>query len=256
MQYTLIESKDNKQFKLLKKLDKKKYRDDLSLYLLEGDKFLNESIKYNSIFIDQSKFEQISKKYVLPNDNVYILSTNLFNEISTQVNSQGVIFLIQKEKSNISDINEDVVILDNVQDPGNIGTIIRTLVALDYKNLILTNNCCDIYNSKVLRSSMGAFIHLNIVYESKENILDFLKNNKYNILSTCLSNDSIIYTKAKLESKNAYIFGSEGNGISDEFIENSNQKLIIPISKNVDSLNVGIALGVILYKMKEIGDNL
>lgn len=98
---------------------------------------------------------------------MYIYTLNLFNEISTQVNSQGVIFLIQKEKSNISDINEDVI-LDNVQDPGNIGTIIRTLVALDYKKICSTNNCCDIFNSKVLRSSMGAFIHLNIVYERKK----------------------------------------------------------------------------------------
>lgn len=142
--------------------------------------------------------------------------------------------------------------MDNIQDPGNLGTIIRTLVALDFKTLVLTNDSCDCYNSKVIRSSMGAILKINIVYKDKKDIIDYIKKNGYNIVSTALSDDSVQYSNMKIEKKNAYIFGSEGKGISSEFLDVSNQKIIVPISENVDSLNIGVCLGIIMYKVREL----
>ncbi|VWL85572.1 TrmH family RNA methyltransferase [Oceanivirga miroungae] len=248
-----IESKDNKKYKLLKKLTKKKYRDENNIFIAEGEKFFYESNNFNKIIISSSSYEYYMKKYDLNKYNkIVVLKDNLFNEISTQENSQGVIFIYSKEVSNIDSIKGDIVILDDIQDPGNIGTIIRTMVALDYENLVLTKGSVDVYNPKAVRASMGSIFKLNIIYEERENIINFLNENGYNIYATALASDSKDYRQAKLtKNKNAYIFGHEGGGVSKELLDISN-KLIIPISNKVNSLNVSVSLAVFLYKMREL----
>ena len=248
----LITSFDNKFYKLLKKLDKKKYRDENNIFKAEGEKFLNEDINFNKIIVKESKFEYFDKKYSIGNhDNLTILRDDLFDEVSTQESSQGIMFLYTKNLNNISDINGDVVILDDIQDPGNIGTIMRTMIAVNFKNLILTKGSVDVYNPKTVRATMGGIFKLNIIYETPENIIEFLKKNDYLIVSTALHKDSISYEKIIQKDKNAYIFGNEGGGVSDYLIEQSDIKSIIPIYGDIESLKVSVASGIFLYKMKE-----
>lgn len=248
-----IESKDNKKYKLLKKLSKKKYRDENNIFIAEGEKFFNESNNFNKIIISSKVYEYYKGKYDLSKYNkLVILKDTLFDEISTQENSQGVIFIYSKDVSSIDSINGDIVILDDIQDPGNIGTIIRTMVALNYENLILTKGSVDVYNPKSVRASMGSIFKLNIIYEEREKLINFLLKNKYNIYSTALTEDAVDYRNAKiLKDKNAYIFGHEGGGVSKELL-NISKKLIIPISDKVNSLNVSVSLAVFLYKMREL----
>ena len=133
----VIASSDNKFYKLLKKLDKKKYRDENSIFKAEGEKFLNENINFNKIIVKESRFEYFDERYgISEHDNLTILKDNLFDEVSTQENSQGIIFLYSKNLNTIEDIKGDVVILDDVQDPGNAGTIIRTLIAANFQKLL------------------------------------------------------------------------------------------------------------------------
>lgn len=248
----VIASSENKFFKLLKKLDKKKYRDENNIFKAEGEKFLKENINFNKIIVTESKFDYYENKYDISQyNNLTILSDNLFDKVSNQENSQGIIFLYSKNINNIGDIKGDVVILDNIQDPGNIGTIIRTLEATNFKNLILTNESVDVYNPKTVRATMGGIFKLNIIYETQENIMRFLRNNDYQIITTALEKDSIDYNDVNHLKNNAYIFGNEGNGVSQFFVDNSDIKTIIPIYGDIESLNVSVAVGVFLYKMRE-----
>mgnify|MGYP000881858086 CR=1 FL=1 len=248
----VIASPDNKFYKLLKKLDKKKYRDENSIFKAEGEKFLNENINFNKIIVKESRFEYFDEKYeISKHDNLTILKDNLFDEVSTQENSQGIIFLYSRNLNSINELTGDVVILDDIQDPGNLGTIMRTMEAANFKNLILTKGSVDVYNPKTVRATMGGIFNLNIIYETPENIIKFLKEKKYLIISTALHSNSISYDKIIQKEKNAYIFGNEGGGVSDYFIENSDIKAIIPIYGNIESLNVSIAVGIFLYKMRE-----
>ena len=245
----VIASPDNKFYKLLKKLDKKKYRDENSIFKAEGEKFLNENINFNKIIVKESKFEYFDERYeISKHDNLTVLKDNLFDEVSTQENSQGIIFLYSKNLNTIEDIKGDVVILDDIQDPG---TIIRTMIAANFQNLILTKGSVDVYNPKTVRATMSGIFKLNIIYETPENIVKFLNDKNYLKIATALHEDSVSYEKIGLRGNNAFIFGHEGGGVSDYLIENSDIKAIIPIYGNIESLNVSVATGIFLYKMRE-----
>ena len=248
-----IVSRDNKQYKFLKKLKDKKYRDQNNVFLAEGEKFLKENIHFSKIIINEAKYKYFEDKYNISKcDNVLVLSENLFEQISTQETSQGILLIYSKIAKRLDEIKGDVIVLDDVQDPGNIGTIIRTMIATNFTNLLLTKSSVDVYSPKVVRATMGGIFKVNVIYSDRENILKFLKENRYNIIGTALQEDSIDYREVILnKNKNAYVFGHEGNGISKEILTQLDQKAIIPIYGDIESLNVSIAVAVFLYKMRE-----
>lgn len=246
-----ISSKDNKLFKIIKKLKQKKYREKYNLFMAEGHKFLDFETVPKYIIIR----EEEENKY----DNIHnfdckkiIYSDTLFNEISTQENSQGVILIYEYLEKKTVNSEENIVILDRLQDPGNLGTIIRLVDAAGFKNIILTTGSVDVYNDKTVRSSMGSLFNININYMDQEDLILFLKGNNYNILSTGLTNESVNYNKIKLKNKNAIVFGNEGKGVSNSILSISDEIVKIPIYGSAESLNVGVATGIILYKVKEI----
>lgn len=252
--FEYIESKENKNYKILKKINLKKYRDENNIFIAEGEKFFEEAHNITRIVVAKSKLEYYSSKYDLSKfSKVVVLNDNLFNEISTQENSQGILFIHSKNTYKLSNIEGDVIILDSVQDPGNVGTIIRTLVGLNYRNLVLIKGSCDVYMPKVVRASMGSIFKLNIVYCEYDEIIEFLKEKDYRVFATALRKESINYIDCKLiKNKNAYIFGNEGGGVSDKLLEICDYKAIIPISNEINSLNVSVALAVFLFKMREL----
>ena len=248
-----IVSRDNKQYKFLKKLKDKKYRDQNNVFLAEGEKFLKENIHFSKIIINESKYKYFEDKYNISKyDNVLVLAENLFEQISTKETSQGILLIYSKNAKRLEEIKGDVVVLDDVQDPGNIGTIIRTMIATKFINLLLTKSSVDVYSPKVVRATMGGIFKVNVIYSDRENILKFLKEKEYNIIGTALQEDSIDYSEVVLnKNNNAYVFGHEGNGISKEILNQLDQKAIIPIYGDIESLNVSVAVAVFLYKMRE-----
>ncbi|MGB6129638.1 MAG: RNA methyltransferase [Psychrilyobacter sp.] len=246
-----INSKENKLFKTIKKLKLKKYREREKLFLAEGHKFLDFSIPPKYIILRDGVEEKFPKIDDF-NCKKYIYSDTLFNDISTQENSQGVVLIYDFLYNSMDDLGENIVVLDRIQDPGNLGTIIRLVDAVGIKDMLLTTGSVDIYNEKSVRSSMGSLFNLNINYLSEENLIEFLKLNNYNILSSGLTNESVNYNKIKLKGKNAVVFGNEGQGVSKEILKASNEIVKIPIYGSAESLNVGVATGIILYKIKEI----
>ena len=249
-----IKSKENQFFKKLKSLKIKKYRDEYREFLVEGVKIFDFIENFEFVILKESK------KNIYDNfweyENCYILSDNIFDEISSQSNSQGIIFGISYLDKKINFDVKELVVLDNIQDPGNLGTIIRVLDAVGIENLILTKGSCDIYNEKVVRSTMGSLFNLNIEYLSLTELSEILKKNNFNILSTALSKESISYEKMNLQEKNAIVFGNEGHGVSEEILKISNEKVIIPIYGKAESLNVALASGIFLYKYRELKNNL
>lgn len=246
MESCLITSKENRIYKNIKKLKEKKYRDREGLFLAEGRKFIDFNQKPEFVIIDEG-FDM-----ELGDIKEYKIASKLFKKLSSQENSQGIIFVYKIKKMEILDLSGDLVILDKIQDPGNMGTIIRTCDAVGLNNILLIKGCVDIYSEKVVRSSMGSIFNCNFVSISEKDCIDYLKENSYEILTTGLSDNSVDYNEIELKEKNAYVFGNEGNGVSDNIFEVSNQIVKIPIYGIAESLNVGIALGIFLYKVREI----
>ena len=251
MDFKIVTSKSNVFYKKIKKLLEKKYIDKEKLFLSEGIKLL-EIDKNPEFIIISNDIINLEFPKAIP---VYKFSQELFNDISSQENSQGVIIGHKIKEFNINECLEDIIILDKIQDPGNVGTIIRTLDSAGFKNVMLTKGSVDIYNEKSVRSSMGSVFNIKPIYLEISELINHLKINNYNIISTSLSQRSVNYSEMKTFEKNAIIFGNEGNGISNELLEISDQEVIIPIYGKNESLNVGVAVGIILYKFREIESN-
>ncbi len=247
----IIKSKENKFFKRIRKLKTKKHRDKEKLFIAEGHKFLDfkEVPKYIVVREDCDRYEE---KIGAFHCEKYTFSEPLFNEITTQENSQGIILVYEMRDGKMEALEDNIVVLDRVQDPGNLGTIIRVADAAGYKDIILTKGSVDVYNDKCVRSSMGSLFNMNILYRDAGELLEDLKERGYKLSVTALATDAVSYSQMKLGEKNAIIFGNEGQGVAQEIIDTSDQKVIIPIYGSAESLNVAMASGIMLYKCREL----
>lgn len=254
----VITSKDNEIIKNIKKLKEKKYRDQNGEYIIEGIKLVKEAISENAkiskivVCEDCENDDSIPKElmYEIAKYDCIYVSKKIFESISNVNTPQGILAVIKKCSAGEEKVsyNEDIiVVLDEVQDPGNLGTILRTVDSVNLKQIILSPGCADPYNPKVVRSTMGAIFRLNII-ETK-NIIEALKEikkNKYKIMATSLETNESIYTVDY--NKKAIIIGNEANGVSKEVLEIANEKIKIPMLGKTESLNAAVATGVILYE--------
>lgn len=248
-----INSKDNNLFKRIKKLKQKKYREQERLFLAEGIKFLDFSKTPKFIFIDGDfDYETIQERLDRFSCDKYILSSQLFKQLTSQEHSQGVILVYSYEEYSLDDLEDNIVILDKVSDPGNLGTIIRTVDASGFKDIILTTGSVDCYNEKTIRSTMGSIFNVRISYLDEDKMIELLREKNYKLIATALDKTSVPYTEMKLANKNAIIFGNEGNGIGEKLLKEADEKVIIPIYGTAESLNVAMACGIIIYKVREL----
>jgi len=249
-----INSLDNSTIKKVKKLKQRKYREEEKKFLAEGRKFLDFTYTPDLIILKENfeDFENITTKLERFDCRKIVVNDRIFKELTSQENSQGVILVYPYCETNIEKINNNIIVLDKIQDPGNLGTIIRVADAAGFKDIILSKGSVDCYNEKCVRSSMGSIFNMNIVYMEELQLIHFLKEKKYKFLVTALENNSIEYTDITLNEKNAIIFGSEGNGVSDNFLKAADETVIIPIYGSAESLNVAMASGIILYKVREL----
>jgi TrmH family RNA methyltransferase len=231
-----IDNKENKKFKLLKKLTTKKGRSSLKMFLAEGKKFLAYNPKY--VFSLEEGLE-----------GAYFISKSLFEDVSSLTNSEGVISVFDIQDCNISEISGDAVILDRVQNPDNLGAIMRNMVAFGFNNLILIKGCCDPYNMKSVRSSMGSIFDLNIYHIDYKDLNTIA--NKYSILSADASGSDINEEMNLLSRRPiALVFGNESRGISNDILKIS-KSISIRINEKLDSLNVAVASGIMLYVLNK-----
>lgn len=252
-----ITSKDNNLIKHTIKLKEKKYRKEYNEYIIEGVKILEEAIeekaKIKQIIISEdainSELVQKHLKEKLSETDYIQVPSNIFKLISEVEKPQGVLAIIEKEKieENI-DYNQDIILaLDDLQDPGNLGTIIRTLDSVGLNQVLISKGTTDPYNPKVIRSTMGAIFRVKIIEcENLKETLKKLQENNFKIMVTDLNTDKSIYD-IQLQ-KNVIIIGNEANGVSEEIKDIADTKAIIPMFGKTESLNASIATGVILYE--------
>ena len=239
-----IKSLDNKIIKYTLKLKENKYQKEEKKYIIETYHLLEMSLKDLEYVFCLSPLE-------LPeNITQYIVTEDILKKLSSNKSFSKVIGVVKINEKPL-DYSYDILYLDNLQDPGNIGTILRTSLAFSYFNIGLSLNTCSIYNSKVIQSAQGALFNLNFERFEIERLKELQKEG-YKILVTTLSNDSIFINefKRKVNEKLIIVVGNEGNGVRKEIIDIADYKIKIDIS-NIDSLNVGIATGITLFELKK-----
>ncbi|MCX8129128.1 MAG: 23S rRNA (guanosine(2251)-2'-O)-methyltransferase RlmB [Clostridia bacterium] len=256
-----ISSNQNSIIKELKSLKTKKYREEKKLYFIEGTRFVEEALKekmniayilFSEKYLDSDDGKQISSIAHLMGYRLYLLPDKLFREISDTENPQGVMAVIKMKMFELEEILSEkcnfLIVLDSIQDPGNMGTIIRTADAAGASGIIMSKGCVDLYNPKVLRSTMGSIFHLPVCFSSDitEDIL-LLKSRGVKICAAHLKGEVDYYDVSEWDNT-AIIIGNEANGICDEVASSADLLVKIPMAGRAESLNASVAAGLLIYE--------
>lgn len=240
----LITSIDNNKIKNIKKLNQKKYRDKQDLFLIESKHLVLEAYKTGNL---KTLILEQNELFPLDVETIYV-TNDIISYIGDTDTPQNIMGVCNKLK--FSDkIGNRVLILDNIQDPGNMGTIIRSAVAFNVDTIVLGDGCADIYNPKVVRSSQGMIFHINFI---KKNLLEFIPpiKNEYKIVGTKVTHGKDI-KKLEKNEKICIIMGNEGNGVTEEVLDLCDEYVYIPMSDICESLNVGVATSILLYELNK-----
>lgn len=240
----IITSLNNEKIKYLTKLNQKKYRNDT--FLVEGKHLVEEAYKKNLV-----KLLIVLEDYQLDNiDNVDTIkvSYDVMKKISlTDTPPKIMAEVIKKEDKKIGN---RVIILDDITDPGNLGTIIRSAVAFNFDTVILSNNTTDLYNPKVIRATEGMLFNINVIRDNLLNIIPKLKEEKYFILGTKVTNGKDI-TKYHSINKIALIMGNETRGMNNDLDNLCDDYIYIKMNNKCESLNVGVSASILMYELNQ-----
>ncbi|MEI7475061.1 MAG: RNA methyltransferase [bacterium] len=252
-----ISSLKNPLIKLASSLEKKSVREETGLFLIEGEKGVSEAIKDNiqikNIFVDRDKSELFVN---FPENITYKVPEEILKKISTTQTAPPVIAVAKIFNHCIEDMlkvdNPLIIVLEGIKDAGNFGTIIRTAAASGVAGIIVTENSVDMFNPKTVRSAVANLWKIPIVYEKNINYLKpkLNKINKFNFLATKVSNNdkNTVYYDINYKQPTVIMFGSEAEGLSDSLAEIADNFIHIPMEENVESLNLSVSAGVILYE--------
>lgn len=242
-----------KQVSFLIKLKQKKYRDKEQKFLLESPKVILEQFDnplLDSVYVTEDFFVEYEDHLV--SRDIFKVSASDMKKISSQVHPVGIVALFdipQDKKFNFR--NKNILLLDTIQDPGNMGTIIRTADWYGFDSIFLNEACVDIYNPKVIAATMGSIFNINVY--SDVDLVDFmgdLKENNYKVIASSLQGKKL--SLAKLD-KTALIIGNESKGISSSLLNLADLHYKIPQYGKAESLNASVAAGVIMNEVKRMG---
>lgn len=250
-----IESKDNLIIKETKKLKDKKSRLEQDKFLVEGFRFVGEalvsSFEVSSIFISDAQLERwknynIEEK-LQKSTKVYLVKDKIFESLCSTDTPQGIVAVVSNKNVGINNSRGFYILTDKIQDPGNMGTIIRTAHAAGALGVIITSGTVDVYNEKTLRATMGAIFNIPIIEDKNLAQVKILKENGFKLVASSLDTEKNFY-EANLTEKVIIAVGNEGNGISEEIIAICDEKVKIPMPGNAESLNVAIAASVMMFE--------
>lgn len=248
----MITSRQNNQVKAWIKLNRKKEREKTNLFIAEGFHLVEEAIKSQMFIKELIISEKISDD--LPN---YIkgypqtvISDELSKVIAETETPQGIFAVVGMPKQS-NQVHSKIILLDQVQDPGNLGTIIRSADAAGFTQVICGKGTVDPYNAKVLRSGQGSHFHLDIQTADLNEYIPKLKHQSMTIYGTDLSKDSIDYKTVCSKDKVAIIVGNEGSGVNKELLDLVDGTLHIPIKGQAESLNVAVAASILMFHLSK-----
>ena len=239
----LITSVHNEHIKELVKLKEKKHRDETGTFLVETKHLVLEA--YKAGLIKELILEQ---NEIFPLDvPITYVSKEVLKKLSSVESPSKVMAVVEKRK--VEDkYGEKVLILDRIQDPGNLGTIIRSAVAFNIDTIICSKDTVDFYNPKVVRASQGMMFHIPILVKNTKDIIKELQDNDYKIIGTKVTNGKDV-RKASIYSHFALIIGNEGQGISKDIEELCDEYLYIKMNETCESLNASVAASILLYEI-------
>lgn len=241
----MIESVKNDRVKYWTKLKNKKYQMSEELFLVEGEHLVEEAEK-TKLLKEVIILESYKNDYKYKN-TTYV-NENVMKKITSLKSVPRIIGVCKTLESN--GVKGDVLLLDGIQDPGNVGTIIRSAVAFNIGTIILGTNTVSIYNPKVLRASEGMVFHSNIIEANLEKMIPLLKEDGYKIYSTNVQGGKEL-SEIKFSKKAAIIIGNEGSGVNNVIDSYKDESLYIKMNKECESLNAGVATSIILYELNK-----
>ncbi len=250
-----ITSTSNETIKYFISLNDKKTRMNEKRFIVEGYHLVNEASKTNLLEAIISTDEKELKK--INNVKRYLVNDAIINKIATTKNPQNILGIVKMLDHNITNLlpiikgnKTKLIMLDDVNDPGNLGTIIRTAAGLGYDGIIMSPNTVDLYNEKVIRSTQGVMFKIPIIKANLQEVIKLLKKEKVFCIGTALTNAKDVKHITK-KDKFAICLGNEAKGISKEVLDNMDENVKIAMNNDVESLNVSIAAGIIMYEMME-----
>jgi len=244
----MITSKDNPNFKKWVKLSQKKYRQKEKLFLAEGEHLAVEA-KKAGVLVEVLVCEGTVVEIDAP---VTYLASHLFGKVSASVTPAGIVAVCRMKETKAA-ANNRLLLVDGVQDPGNLGTLVRSALAFGYDGIILSEDTVDIYNEKVVRATQGAVFEVPFQRGDLLEAIGKLKNDGVFVYSTALNCQSITIDDVPAAEKMAFIVGNEGSGVRQELIDSSDGAVIIPMSGLAESLNVGVAGSILMHQFNGLG---
>ena len=238
----MIESINNEKIKKYAKLLQKKYRDEFNLYLVSTPHLVNEALKCNLV-VEIFLLENEPNTY----GEVTFVTENVMRKLTNLTSIPKVVAVVKKQE--YREITGNILLLDSIQDPGNLGTIIRSAVAFDINTIILGNGTVDLYNEKVLRAAEGLHFRINFRSENLNSVIPNLKKEGFKIIGTKLTNGTEL-KEYKFPKKFALVMGNEGAGVDKNTLDLCDEFVYINMNNACESLNVGVATSIILYSFK------
>lgn len=248
----IITSRENKIFKTAMALKTSRGRSENKMFLIEGVRSVRDAVQkgvqiFCLILKDGTKIDFDAKC------QVYTFAPKLFDSVAETITPQGVMAMCTIKQNSLDDIAQKgrncVVMCEALQDPGNIGTVIRTAHAASCGGVILTKGCCDLYNPKIVRSTMASMFSVPVVQnEDSESTIAYFRDKGYIITAGALTDEAVDFYDASLSGKHLVIIGNEGNGVKSETLSLCDKVLKIPMQSDAESLNAAVAGSIMIYE--------
>lgn len=250
-----ILSSKNTLIKEIKKLHKKKVRDEKKQYVIEGFHLIEEAMNSGAIiewilFNQRGQSEWSNWLEKCDADKLIFVSDEVISSLSDLPTPQGIIAVVNRNEANHPmEFRGGWLLLDNIQDPGNVGTMIRTADAAGLTGVIVGEGTADIYSTKVLRAMQGSNYHLPVIQGNLEEILQQFIQSQIPIYGTELNEQAVDYLKVNKTENYGLILGNEGQGVAPTLLAQTTQNIYIPIKGQAESLNVAVAAGILMYHL-------
>lgn len=241
----MITSKENSKYKMWSKLSQKKYRTKAQLFLIEGEHLVVEA-KKAGVIVDVLMCEGVSFDIDAP---ITYLTKPLFEKLATTMTSVGIMAVCRMREGDIKK-HHRLLLVDDVQDPGNLGTLIRSALAFGFDGLVLSEGTVDVYNEKVVRATQGALFRLAI---SRSNLMTYvadLQKSGVVVYAATLNADALVMKDVNPTEYMAFIVGNEGAGVCESLVSVCDGSVVIEMASDVESLNVGVAASILMYCFK------
>ena len=238
----VITSIENPKIKKYLKLKTRKYMKKEELFIVEGEHLVLEALK-NNLLVDLLVLEDYQYNIDFPCTFVSYNILKLLSSMESVPKVIGIVKFFNKKEI----LGNKIILLDDIGDPGNLGTIIRSSVAFGITDIVLSPNTVDIYNDKVIRASQGMIFNINVLRCDLKDVITSLKDKGYLVLGTDVSRG--VDVRSIKTDKYAIVMGNEGMGVKEEILKQCDKNLYIKMNEHCESLNVGVAASIIMYEL-------